>query len=199
MMIENLFPTPVGFFEFGKKFTKAERKILFDQKKKPNTGNTVSVDHYILGDEDLKRITKFIVKSLDTYYNSVYSPKFGTHPYITQSWLNYTEPGQHHHKHNHPNSFISGVFYIQASDETDRIYFYKDSYQQIKILPNDWNQWNSENWWFTVATGRLILFPSSLTHMVDTVTGDFTRISLAFNTFIKGYLGDEEDLTGLKV
>jgi hypothetical protein len=33
--------------------------------------------------------------------------------------------------------------------------------------------------------------------MVQTVTGDDTRISLAFNTFPVGYVGDEQSLTGL--
>jgi hypothetical protein len=33
-------------------------------------------------------------------------------PYITQSWLNYTETNQYHHKHEHPNSLVSGVFYV---------------------------------------------------------------------------------------
>jgi hypothetical protein len=45
----------------------------------------------------------------------------------------------------------------------------------------------------------LILFPSSLTHMVQTVESEQTRISLAFNTFPVGHVGDEMDLTGLSL
>jgi hypothetical protein len=41
-----------------------------------------------------------------------------------------------------------------------------------------------------------MLFPSSLTHMVETVQGD-DRVSLAFNTFPAGYVGDESSLTEL--
>jgi hypothetical protein len=41
-----------------------------------------------------------------------------------------------------------------------------------------------------------MLFPSSLTHMVETVQGD-ERVSLAFNTFPVGYVGEEESLTAL--
>lgn len=198
MVIENLFPIPIGFFEFKKSFTKIEKKSFFDQPIRSNTGNTTSVNHKILDVKSLVRINKFIDKSLKKYFESVYRPKFEVYPYITQSWLNYTEPGQYHHKHNHSNSFISGVFYIQASEETDRIYFYKDCYQQIKVLPGEWNQWNSEHWWFRVSTGRLILFPSSLSHMVETVKGNSTRVSLAFNTFLNGYIGDDDTLTSLR-
>ena len=48
--------------------------------------------------------------------------------------------------------------------------------------------WNSESWWFPVKTGDVILFPSSLIHMVETKQGTNTRISLAFNVFIKELL-----------
>ena len=55
---------------------------------------------------------------------------------------------------------------------------------------------NSESWWFEVNEGDVIMFPSSLTHMVQTVDGE-ERISIAFNTFLKGTVGDTNDLTEL--
>jgi uncharacterized protein (TIGR02466 family) len=112
--------------------------------------------------------------------------------------VNYSEPGQYHHKHAHPNSFVSGVFYIQTNPN-DKIFFYRDGYSQIKFPPAEWNSWNSESWWFEAITGRLILFPSSLTHMVPTVEGEDVRVSLSFNTFPAGTVGEEMDLTGLKL
>ena len=48
-----------------------------------------------------------------------------------------------------------------------------------------------------MKTGDVILFPSSLTHMVETKQGDNTRISLAFNVFIKGTVGNNKNLTEL--
>ena len=41
------------------------------------------------------------------------------------------------------------------------------------------------------------MFPSSLTHMVETKEGNNTRISLAFNVFIKGKIGNNKQLTEL--
>lgn len=69
----------------------------------------------------------------------------------------------------------------------------------IKLPPSEWNVWNSESWWFEVGTGDLVLFPSHLQHMVETVQGEQTRISLSFNTFPVGLVGEEVDLTGLRV
>jgi hypothetical protein len=57
--------------------------------------------------------------------------------------------------------------------------------------------WNSESWWYETGAGDLIIFPSNLTHMVQTKQGDGTRISISFNTFVKGYIGSDESLTGL--
>ena len=50
-----------------------------------------------------------------------------------------------------------------------------------------------------VKTGDIVLFPSSLTHMVETKEGDNTRVSLAFNVFIKGTIGNNKQLTELKL
>jgi hypothetical protein len=89
------------------------------------------------------------------------------------------------------------VFYPQADSKVDKIYFYKDGYERIKIPAAEYNTYNSESWWFEVGAGDLILFPSHLTHMVQTKEDDNTRISIAFNTFLKGYIGSDESLTGL--
>ena len=198
-MIHNLFPTPIGFYELNREFTKSEFDFLLNQKSRSNMGNTTSIDNYICRSSKLKKLKQFFDESLLHYFTTVYRPKYDVIPRITQSWVNYTKPGEYHHKHAHPNSFISGVFYIQSDAEKDKIYFYKDGYQQIKVPAADWNEWNSESWWFEAVTGKLILFPSSLTHMVETVQTEQTRISLSFNTFLSGYIGDENDLTGLRI
>ena len=99
--------------------------------------------------------------------------------------------------HAHPNSLISGVFYINSDDKFDKIKLFKQQYETIQLEIKEWNIWNSKSWWFPVKTGDIILFPSSLTHMVENKQGDNTRISLAFNVFIKGIIGNNKDLTEL--
>ena len=198
-MIHNLFPTPVGRYELGRDLTAKELSFLKNQETRSNMGNTTSTDNTILKAKELTQLRDFIETKVSDYFTTVYSPKHKVNLKITQSWTNYTKQGQYHHKHEHPNSFVSGVFYIQADKTKDKIYFFRNGYQQIKLPPSDWNVWNSESWWFEVGTGDLILFPSSLTHMVQTVESDQTRISLSFNTFPVGSVGEEMDLTGLKL
>jgi hypothetical protein len=43
------------------------------------------------------------------------------------------------------------------------------------------------------------LFPSSLEHNVPTIQSEDVRISMSFNTFPVGIVGDEMQLTGLKL
>lgn len=198
-MIQNLFPTPVAIYKLDRELTEEELVFIKSQETRPNTGNATSIDNTILRNQSMTKLRDFIESNVSEYFKTVYSPKHNVNLRITQSWINYTDPGKYHHKHAHPNSFVSGVFYPQANRKTDKIYFYRDGFQQIKFPPSDWNLWNSDSWWFEVGTGDLILFPSSLIHMVETVKGEDTRISLSFNTFPVGLVGDEIDLTGLKL
>jgi uncharacterized protein (TIGR02466 family) len=198
-MIHNLFPIPVGRYELGRDLTSNELSFLKNQEKRPNMGNVTSANKTVLKSKELTQLRDFIETKVSEYFTTVYSPKHKVNLKITQSWTNYTEQGQYHHKHEHPNSFISGVFYVQSDKVKDKIYFYRNGYQQIKLPPNEWNVWNSDSWWFDVGTCDLILFPSSLTHMVETVDHEQTRISLSFNTFPVGNVGEEMDLTGLQL
>ena len=198
-MLHNLFPQPVGIYKLDRDLTAKELSFIKGQETRPNMGNKTSVDNTILRNKSMTKLRDFIETSVSDYFTTVHNPKHKVNLRITQSWLNYTEPGEWHHKHAHPNSFVSGVFYPQANRETDKIYFYRDGFQQIKLPPENWNIWNSESWWFEVGTGDLVLFPSSLEHMVETVQGDQTRISLSFNTFPVGNIGEEVSLTGLNL
>lgn len=197
MITHHLFPTPVSSFNLDRALTDEEFSFLVNQEQKSNAGNTTSANRKLLEDPKLAALRGFIDASLNAYFKAIYSPKQDVKLRITQSWSNYTKPGQHHHKHAHPNSLISGVFYVQANKDSDKIHFYRDGYQQIKLPVDQWNLFNSESWWLPVGTGELLLFPSHFTHMVETVKGEGERVSLAFNTFPVGHIGDDDSLTGL--
>jgi uncharacterized protein (TIGR02466 family) len=198
-VINNIFPTPIYISKVDKKLTPLELKFVDKNKKDfyKNDGNITSNNNYILNEKPFTNIKKELNLKVQDYFDKVISPSNNITPYITQSWLNYTETNQYHHKHAHPNSLVSGVFYINCHEEHDKIKFFRDNYKTIKLEVKEYNIWNSESWWFSVKTGDVIMFPSSLTHMVETKQGTNTRISLAFNVFIKGTVGDNKQLTEL--
>ena len=198
--IDNLFPTPIYRSNINRKFTKQELQFVNEQKKhcSKNVGNINTQDNYILNKKEFKNIKKFLDTACQDYLEKIISPKNNVKLYITQSWLNYTEENQYHHTHAHPNSIISGVLYFDCDKKNDKIKFTNPKmYQQLKPEIKNFNLWNSETWWFPLENGQLIMFPSSTVHQVETKKGTNTRISLAFNTFYKGILGLNSDLTEL--
>ena len=197
--INSIFPTPIYISKLNRKLTNKELSFIDKTKSdcNKNEGNITSNDNYILNHKTFKDLKTDLDLRVKDYFEKVISPTNSITPYITQSWLNYTETNQYHHKHAHPNSLVSGVFYINSNDKFDKIKFFKEDYKTIKPEIKQWNLWNSETWWFPVNTGDIILFPSSLTHMVETKEGTNTRISLAFNVFIKGTVGINKQLTEL--
>jgi uncharacterized protein (TIGR02466 family) len=197
--IELLFPVPIMFNKLDREFTKTELDSVNKHCKSTynNYGNKTSNNNYILNEPEFKDLHDIVLNHINKYVEIIVKPKYEVTPYITQSWLNYTKHGEYHHKHEHPNSYLSGVLYINANEEKDTIYFHQNTYQQIYVEPSEFTVHNSQSWWFKVKTGGIVLFPSHLTHHVDNVTSDKTRISLSFNTFIKGTLGNNKSLTEL--
>ena len=196
--IVNLFPTAIGLYNFHRDFTQQEINFAKNLEKIENIGNKKSINNYVLNNVELFEIKKFLENSLEDYFKKIYVPRDNLQLRITQSWVNYTENQEYHHKHNHPNSFISGVFYFQTNKQTDKIYFFDDTYRPFKIPAKEYNTYNSDNWWFESVAGQLLLFPSKLTHLVEVrKESEFTRISLSFNTFFVGKLGDSEASTEL--
>lgn len=199
--IHGLFPTPIYITKLPRQFSNKENKFIEKSKLDTykNEGNLTSNDDYILNSKTFISLKKELDEIVKDYFNKVISPSNNIKPYITQSWLNYTEQTQYHHTHAHPNSLVSGVLYINADKDNDKIKFFKTVYQMIKPEIKEYNLYNSETWWFPVKTLDVVLFPSSLTHRVEVKQGTNTRISLAFNTFIRGTVGDNKKLTELRL
>ena len=201
MAIHQLFPEPIYFSQLNRELTKEELNTINKYKKKTykNIGNITSSDTYVLENKKLKNLKKDLTTMVLDYFNKVICTDDSIVPYITQSWINYTETDQFHHRHSHSNSYISGVFYIDADKQVDSIKFYKTGSDEKMIKPhvNQYNIFNSTNWQFPVQTGDTILFPSTLIHGVEKKKGINTRISLSFNAFFKGVIGHKRELTEL--
>tara|TARA_R110000751_G_scaffold223189_2_gene325374 strand:+ start:113 stop:727 length:615 start_codon:yes stop_codon:yes gene_type:complete len=197
--IYGIFPTPIYFSNINRKFNSKELLFIENNKCKinKNEGNATSNDNYILNNKVFKDLKEDLDLKVKDYFEKVISPTEAITPYITQSWLNYTETNQYHPKHAHPNSLLSAVLYINADEKFDKINFYRGEYMPFKFNIKKWNNFNSASWWFPVKTGEVVIFPSSLIHSVETKKGDNTRISLAFNVFIKGTIGKKFELTEL--
>ena len=200
MNVQGLFPIPIGTANLDRAFTTKEINFVKSLDFVKNEGNAASSNTYVLESDVLKDLKSFILTNLNLYLeNSNPLPKNkNLEIYITQSWFNYTRLNEYHHKHYHLNSFISGVFYIDVDPKTDSITF-EESYphKTLGYTPDRWTPFNSETWNVPVKNGDLLLFPSTLTHFVKNKEVDRERLSLSFNTFLRGTLGVTKELTEL--
>ncbi len=195
------FPTPIMVGRLDRDFTPEELAFINEQKNNTakNYGNKTSVNSYVLNSPELKELKEYVTLFIEAYVQTVYKPKEPIEMYITQSWLNYTAKGEHHHMHTHSNSFISGVLYIEADREQDSVWMYKSAHNYIALDPYHCDELNGDTWVQKVGTSDIIVFPSNVPHSVGKVTSDKTRVSLAFNSFLRGKLGKEEEKTELKL
>mgnify|MGYP001162412443 FL=1 len=154
-----------------------------------------SKDHYVLGNQKLSKIRSFIQSSLDEFMDNIYgtSDRLG----ITQSWINLSGKGNFHPEHQHPNSIISGVWYPFIDEDLPPIKFKKFKTSHFHLKKHTNTRFNSDFCLIPLNPGDLILFPSDLIHQVPVNESDKKRISLSFNTWVTGNMGEDSDLTYL--
>ena len=117
---------------------------------------------------------------------------------ITTSWVNKTSKSEYIDKHSHPNSIISGVYYVDKTKKCAPIIFSKPhmypniTFQNIQLAYSgeNKNQYNTDYYGVNPIPGDLLMFPSWLEHEVLEQGSEHDRISLAFNSYPKGDIGE---------
>lgn len=186
--IELIFPTPI-YINQDYKFTEEEKQIVISQEFRINRSNKSSRNDFLFEHPVLKNFKDYCTLHLKKFFQQTEEPLDPIEIFITSSWSNITEKNEGHHVHSHPNSIISGVFYVDVG-EYDEINFVKS----ITAPQIDWNKkdnlFNALDWRYRVTNNTLLLFPSTLMHSVPTYKKQGKRISVAFNSFLRGELGN---------
>jgi len=203
-----LFPQAFGYASAPELITSELVEAAKSMERSPNSHNEVSTENRIFANSLLYLSSRqaglldFILPKLEEYYEQALGAKVGSslNPQITQSWLTYSHKGEKMHGHRHPNSLVSGVFYINAVEGVDNIIFTKDQpYQHLDWYPEPTSQYSGTEYIVPVKSGDLLLFKSDVHHHFNEVQHNEERISLAFNSWLHGTLGDEAGLTQLKI
>jgi uncharacterized protein (TIGR02466 family) len=103
---------------------------------------------------------------------------------ITQSWANKTTAGQSHHGHVHPNSYLSGIFYLTTSMRGKTVFSKPNEWFDFFLIDTD--QESMAFFKEPPVAGKLLLFPSSLNHGVEKCRSDVPRFTISFNAFPSG-------------
>ena len=206
--IENIYPSVVPVYNVNRGFSLNEKErqeidSVIAEGMIQYEGNTASKNTFLF-DSKLPDLRSFCEEHISEYVRQVIRPKNKSLEfYITQSWLNITKQNDHHEIHYHPNSIISGVYYI--TDNCEILFsspFVSMSHKTIVIDSDKPNSWNSTNWNEHISvweSGTLILFPSYLMHRVPKNTSSSVRISIALNVFVRGDLGTINNSTFLRI
>lgn len=123
----------------------------------------------------------FILESLEHWLADLaVTPRYASVT-LYDSWINYASTGMYQEYHIHPYSDISGVFYVEAPTGCGDIQFSSPSsvYNYAEICHR--SKFLTPNVKYSPVKGRLIFFPSWLSHCTLPNTSSEDRISISFN------------------
>jgi uncharacterized protein (TIGR02466 family) len=108
---------------------------------------------------------------------------------ITACWATVLAPGAEHRVHDHPNNFLSGVYYLRTHVGADTINFH-DPRSQAGIIRPPVTELTAENTDLVVVRvtdGTLLFFPAYLRHSVGVNASSKDRISISFNIMFSAF------------
>jgi uncharacterized protein (TIGR02466 family) len=186
-----LFSVPILYqYDSGLRLSPKELEIisLLDRESTPNN---FSKNRNILELPGLEKLKTFCQDAINDYATEVC--KVTDEFYITNSWATKNLTSVDHHKHTHPNSIFSGVYYFQAEKNASPMSVHCKS-PIFKNFALDYHysgysMFNSNDWSFPVQTGTLIIFPSWLEHGSAPNNSDMPRELIGFNSFVRGKFG----------
>jgi hypothetical protein len=110
--------------------------------------------------------------------------KIGADAYeFTACWATVLARGATHKMHQHPNNFLSGVYYVRTYPRADSINFHHPRNQSGIIRPPvvELTAENSDQVVVRVKNGTMLVFPAYMQHSVDASGSEKERISISFN------------------
>jgi uncharacterized protein (TIGR02466 family) len=110
------------------------------------------------------------------------------HPLLIDgAWVNVNGPGHYNHRHVHPRSLLSGVYYLQADDGAGGLVLHTPLIAKEMLDPDyaEVTAVTSNAMTYPAKPGRLVLFPAWLEHSVEANRSSRERISVAFNVWYK--------------
>jgi len=105
-------------------------------------------------------------------------------PVISNLWFNVNPSGASNSTHVHTDSFLSGVFYVQAPDNCGDIVFERQAHEQYILGSHIRNSTiipSAAQWKFKPKHNLLLIFPAWTPHHVEINNSESKRISISFN------------------
>jgi uncharacterized protein (TIGR02466 family) len=188
--IDPLFATPCFSFEIDNKYYLKDLTEKILELKKDGNGEQVTPFDWVSSDnlhtlDEFKPLVNFIYNEMKNLFDYIALDR--KDHYISCMWSNVATQGHEHQTHSHPNSFYSGVLYLQSPEGAPRLSFV-DPRPAAKVIRPDYNHemtFNAAEYKMATDAGLCYFFPSWLEHYVG---GGYEfndeRISISFNIMI---------------
>jgi uncharacterized protein (TIGR02466 family) len=163
-----------------------------------------SNNDYILDLPEFAHVKQNIMDEFNYFIKNILMVKDSNEFYMTNSWVVKHHPGDWGGLHFHTNCLMSGVYYIDVTDSTGKICFQKETNYQNLFPPvidvefDSFNSINCKRWTCVPENGKIVLFPSTLSHFIEKNNSTSVRYSIAFNFFVRGTLGVYSSILDLK-
>jgi uncharacterized protein (TIGR02466 family) len=201
----NVFGIPIfnGKLEIEDKIIKKLKNISIKRLKIDN--GFTSTETKILHKEEYISLRNQINDKLNIFLYDIIKIKKNQKFKLMNSWINIHKKNDWAQAHEHSNSYISGIVYLDVNDESGKLVFYKER-NWLNIFPKtpelnfeEYNEINSQTWSYIPKNNDIFLFPSFLTHSVEKNLSNKDRYSLAFNFYPEGEFGSNEENCYLKI
>lgn len=186
LQTKELFATPIYEKYYGKheEFKHTVINYLKDDTiyNRNTHRQTLKFTHPNLHKEPLfKPIVEFLHETIsEVFIDLGFVPNFE----LTGLWATrQSVSGGYHHRHIHHNSFISGVYYLNGSENTIGTTFFSSSIEEV-IRPAVLDESSMKiryNHTTTFEEGKAVVFPAILQHSTGFNPADSDRIILSYN------------------
>jgi len=195
-----LFPIPLYSASLGSLENNIRNSVnSLEFERMPSEDGHYTVDKFVLDREEFAPLKQKIQNHIEQFLYEVLNCDPEVNFEIQNSWINKHNENDSAGLHNHSNSLISGVYYIDVDDVSGAISFLKDKghinlWPDVVNIQTDYdskklNIFNTQWWNYIPKKNDLIMFPSMLYHQVEENRSKKIRYSLAFNVFPRGNLG----------
>ena len=157
-----------------------------------------SIDLNVLENKKLLFLKKKILNSFMLFKNNVLHCENDFK--IITSWIALTKKEEHTQNfHKHTNCFYSGILYIKTPENCGDIEFRSFNDKNFDANYKETNIFNAESWFFKPIESRILFFPSETWHSVKRNKSNEDRISIAFNFFPVGKIGNKDSQANLSL
>ncbi len=140
---------------------------------------TYSIDEVDLSkNKTFNKLTKDILLHSNNYLKIL---GYSETAKMLNMWTNVSKKGDYLFPHNHPDSLLSGAFYVSSTNENDVIEFFDNINSMVKPAPEKTsNIFNFQTCIHQCTQGKLIIFKSDFLHGCPALQGD-EKIVISFN------------------